>query len=128
MKQTEIVKRAFRLTLRYPVLWIFGILVASRRRGWPSNSNYRLDRGGGRAPCPRYQHREREPRRMGGDCRRRMLPSAGHSVVTILLQYVSARRSTAWWTGSRRPAKSPPGGVGSVSAGATVPSACSCWS
>jgi hypothetical protein len=45
MKQTEIVKRAFRLTLRYPVLWIFGILIAlTSGRGWPNGSNYSFDR------------------------------------------------------------------------------------
>jgi hypothetical protein len=52
MKQTEIVKRAFRLTFRYPVLWIFGILVAltSGGGGWGGSSNYRFDRSGGALP------------------------------------------------------------------------------
>jgi hypothetical protein len=91
MKQTEIVKRAFRLTLRYPVLWIFGILVAlTGGRGWPSNSNYRLDRGGGRGAMPQIPGIES------------VSPGAWAAiavaicslllvivVVTILLQYVS---------------------------------------
>jgi hypothetical protein len=52
MRQTEIVKRAFRLTFRYPVLWIFGILIAltSGGSGWGSSSNYQFDRSGGGAP------------------------------------------------------------------------------
>jgi hypothetical protein len=47
MKQTEIVKRAFWLTVRNPVFWIFGILIAitSGGGGW-GGSNYRF---GGRS-------------------------------------------------------------------------------
>jgi hypothetical protein len=43
MRQTDIVKRAFQLTFRYPVLWIFGILVALTS-GRGGNSYYTLDR------------------------------------------------------------------------------------
>ena len=52
MKQTEIVKRAFRLTLRYPVLWIFGILIALTSGGgnWGNSIQYVFDRNGGATP------------------------------------------------------------------------------
>jgi hypothetical protein len=52
MKQTEIVKRAFRLTFRYPVLWIFGILIALTSGGgsWGNGSNYNFDRSGSAMP------------------------------------------------------------------------------
>lgn len=48
MNQIDLVKRAFRLTLRYPVLWIFGILVAltSGGGGWGGGSDYDFDRRG----------------------------------------------------------------------------------
>jgi len=61
MKQTDIVKRAFRLTLRYPVLWIFGILIALTSGGgnWGSGSNYRFDRNGGEGAIPQIAGIER---------------------------------------------------------------------
>ena len=91
MKQTEIVKRAFRLTLRYPVLWIFGILVAlTSGGGWPNGSNYSFDRNRDWGAMTRIPGIER------------VSPGAWAAiavficcllliivVVTILLQYVS---------------------------------------
>jgi hypothetical protein len=52
MKQTEIVKRAFWLTLRNPVLWIFGILVALTSGGGWGGSQYNFDQSstGGALP------------------------------------------------------------------------------
>jgi hypothetical protein len=60
MKQTEIVRRAFQLTLRHPVLWIFGILIAltSGGGGWGSSSNYDLDRGGAMPQIPGIERLE----------------------------------------------------------------------
>jgi hypothetical protein len=54
MKQTDIVKRAFHLTFRYPVLWIFGILVALTAGGRGGQGiNYVFgDNGRGRALVP----------------------------------------------------------------------------
>jgi hypothetical protein len=50
MRQTDIVKRAFQLTFRYPVLWIFGILAALTS-GRGGNSYYTLNRNSVNLPA-----------------------------------------------------------------------------
>jgi hypothetical protein len=46
MKQSDIVKRAFHLTFRHPVLWIFGILIALTSGGGGANYTFGGNRGG----------------------------------------------------------------------------------
>jgi hypothetical protein len=60
MKQTEIVKRAFWLTVRNPVFWIFGILIALTSGGgsW-GGSNYKFDGRGGGSAVPQIAGLER---------------------------------------------------------------------
>jgi hypothetical protein len=91
MKQTEIVKRALRLTLRYPVLWIFGILIAlTSGGGWPNSSNYRFDRNEDWGAVTRIPGIERvSPGAWAGIAVFTCCLLLIVVVVTVILQYVS---------------------------------------
>jgi hypothetical protein len=91
MRQTEIVKRAFRLTFRYPVLWIFGILIAlTTGGGGGGGANYNFGRNGGGGNVPPIPGLER----MGPGAWARIALLCCCVllvviVVTVILQYVA---------------------------------------
>ncbi len=133
MNQTALVKRAFAITRRYRVLWLFGILVALTGGGGGSGSgvNYsfqgdELQRRGITLPPELANF---DPSRYIGRiivCCSLLLILG---VAALIVSYVArTARSTGRWIRSRPPARRPRGEKASAWGGATGRSGCSCWS
>lgn len=145
MNYSALLQRAFNITKRFRVLWLFGILVALTGGGTSSGSSglqYRFDESDlQRTNWPDWLQvpqwgrqavewmEQFDPSRYVGLFIACCCLLAIFAIVAVIVQYVArARRSSAAWTGSRPPAVRRPGAKASAWAGATGRSASFCWS